>query len=92
MLKAISEIILIGIRQYGAAFAVMGFICFILWYILKHVIKESVSREKEHRVIINNQIKELKLQRRQRHKDHTQISKGLDGIVEAITRINGYKK
>ena len=92
MLRAILEIIQIGIKQYGALFAVVGFVCFVFWYILKHTINESVNREKEQRKIINSSIKELKLQRRQRHRDHGQITKSLDGVVEAIGRVNGYKK
>jgi len=98
MLRAILEIIQIGIKQYGAMFALVGFVCFILWYVLKHVIKESVIREKEQRIIINNQIKELKAYRRQTRKfhqqeteDHKKMSKGLNEIVTALGRINGYK-
>ena len=99
MLHIILEIIQTGVKQYGALFAVVGFVCFILWYILKHVIKESVVREKEQREIINAQIKELKAFRGQTRKfhqqeinDHQKMSKGLDEIVTALGRINGFKK
>lgn len=92
MLRAILEVLKIGVEQYGALFAVVGFVCFILWYVLKHIMKESVAREREQRKIINSQIKETRLQRKQRHKDHTQMSLGLDEIVKALGRINGYKK
>ena len=97
MLHAILEIIQTGVKQYGAMFAVVGFVCFILWYVLKHVIKESVVREKEQRIIINNQIKELKAYRSQTRKfhqqeigDHQKMSQGLDEIVKSLGRINGH--
>ncbi len=92
MLRIFLDIIKLSIQQYGAIFSIVGFICFILWYVLKHIIKESVIREKDQREIINAQIKESRLQRRQRHKDHGQMSTALDEIVKAIGRINGYKK
>lgn len=98
MLHAILEIMQTGVKQYGAMFAVVGFVCFILWYVLKHVIKESVIREKEQREIINNQIKELKAHRKQARAfhqqeidDHKKMSKGLDEIVKSLGRINGHK-
>lgn len=92
MLRMALDILRIGVEQYGVSFAIVGFICFILWYILKHIIKESVTREKDQRKIINAQIKESRLQRKQRHRDHTQISNSLDEIVKAMGRINGFKK
>ena len=92
MIRMLLDIIKIGVQQYGALFAVVGFVCFILWYVLKHIMKESVKRELEQRKIINAQIKESRLQRKQRHQDHTKISNSLDEVVKAIGRINGYKK
>lgn len=54
--------------------------------------KESTTREQEQRKIINSQIKESRLQRKQRHKDHLQMQVALDETVKAIGRINGYKQ
>lgn len=98
MIHVLLDIFKIGVQQYGALFAIVGFVCFILWYVLKHVIKESVKREEEQRKIIENQIKELGRFRRQTlkfHKkeveDHDKMSDGLGEIVKALGRINGYK-
>lgn len=92
MIRILLDILKIGIEQYGALFSVVGFVCFILWYVLKHIMKESTTREQEQRKIINSQIKESRLQRKQRHKDHLQMQVALDETVKAIGRINGYKQ
>ena len=92
MLRILVDIVKIGVQQYGALFIVVGFVCYILWYVLKHIMKESVKRETDQRKIINSQIKESRLQRKQRHQDHTKITNSLDEVVKAIGRINGYKK
>lgn len=105
MIAVLLDILKIGVQQYGALFAVVGFVCFILWYALKwirstqkDVVDQSVKREEAQRGIIKEQqravsdlAKEVKSMRRAHTRDHAKMAQGLTEVTKALGRINGYK-
>jgi len=95
------QVVLSILKQYGFGAAVMTFVAFLLYYVLKWAAKnqetildQSVKREESQRHIINKQsdalnlhIKELKSQRRQTTKYHKQEIRDHESISQGLKEI-----